>query len=305
MKHKQWPNQIYVDFSAESSLKDALREKLLLELDRQPNDRTELEGIPMKKTIKYSTRVALIALISIVLISAVALAALKTFSLGPFATYTETDGPKTMEQAISMLNEHRADWDGKLFDENGNPVDDLTAYFEGMGETNHIYDAQGVEVVLDFEDGKIILKDRAELDNALVEVSTTQFTTKENVRPFLAFDFGLPTYLPDGYVLDYFSVYNDDDGNPFEGLKYLTIVYTKAGEVDSELHLSLRLMDKETAFESGSSASMRALKINGHDAVTDEKNVDLLVGDVLYEFMPMKSGLPLDEVVKMAESIEP
>lgn len=302
MKRKNWRSALRVDFSENNALKATLLAELMQRPDA-PSDMKEDE--PMKKTIKYSTRVLICALVAVILLSGVALGAMKSFSLGPFATYTQMDNVALHQEIDEYVNSNRSVWEGKLFDKDGNPIEDLAAYYKAYideGQPYELYDANGELCGLTEIDGKVVLagaKDR--LDE--YETSEMNFKTLDEVKPHLhpQLDPALPTVLPDGFELDHFSIFTDEDGKPYMETLYLTITYAQG---DKMFDVLLQLMNEESAFETTGLTDLETLNINGHDAIRDGDLLSMLIGDVLYEFFPMDSGVTVDEMIKMAGSIQ-
>ena len=267
MKRKDCRSALKVDFSQNSTLK----ETLLAELMQRPDAPTDMkEDVPMKTTIKYSTRVLVLALISVLLLSALALAAVKTMSLGPFMAYD-------------------------------------------LDENSH-YDPN------DVQDSRTILDDTTAPKSVAGELRETEwgqymdYPTYEDVKPHLnvMLNPALPTALPDGYALNRVTLMLDDDGNPFSDLKYLTVYYCKQ---DVSVEMRVQLMDEETAFEiSGPGPDdLTEVTINGHSGIVEGGNkqnlldgsmLNLLIDDVLYSFSSDDPGLTMDNLIKIAESIQ-
>lgn len=228
---------------------------------------------------------------------------MKTWSLGPFATYTQIDPSQEID---AYINGSRSVWEGKLFFKDGKPVEDLAEYFLAVNKGEHpyeLYDADGELTYPTVVDGKLILVHRDEAADPKDMVSQKDFGTFEEVKPYLdtALNPTLPTVLPDGYALDHFSLFTDEDGNPYQPMMYLNVFYKNQ---DKEMGMFLQLMNEETAFESTTSATLTELTVNGHTAISDGMNLDVLIGDVLYSFYPLNSGVTMDELIKMAESIQ-
>lgn len=301
MKRKNWRSALKVDFSEDSALKEMLLQSLLQRPDA-PIDMKE--DASMKKTIKYSTRALICALITVILISGVALAAMKTFSLGPFVSYVQRDDEALRKEIDEYVNGNRSVWEGKLFDKDGKLIEDLAEYMweSVIGEnTYELYDADGELCGLTNIDGEVVLAGPNDRPSKS-DITWMFFDSLAEVKPYLnpALEPKLPTVLPNGYKLDYFSIFTDDEGKPYPETEYLTISYTKQ---DKALELDLRLMNENTAFEAGSTASLTEMTINGHAAIAEGDMLHLLLGDVLYSFNPRNSFVTMDELIKMAESI--
>lgn len=295
-----WQERLRVDFSADCDQKEAILQNLLEKIDEQESRQlTEKEKPPMKRSMKNSTRVAIVACLSIVMLSASAFAVVKTLNLGPYAQYTKYEAPtdEDVAKVLQVYDDIRDQWEGKYFDENGQIIEDLDAY---MSEGGLLYDKDGksTNLTLTLDDGSQIAIDGGG-DNSDNIVSFTNF---DEAKANLCFDAKLPTYLPEGFSFDRFELYKDDNGQ-VKGSKYLGVYLRKNGSEQSEVYMQIRFMDEETAFEAGNDGSTKPMTINGHDAMSDGRNIDLLIGDVMYMIMPVQSGLSFEEVQRIAESI--
>lgn len=306
MNKANWHDVLKLDFSEGSALRSDLLESLLQRPDAPVNMEEE---IPMKATIRHSSRVLAFALIAILLLCSAALAAMKSYSLGPFAMYTQSDTEDLRKEIDEVVNGNRDVWEGKLFFADKTPVTDLAAYMLEASKSNQpyeIYNADGKLSGLKEVDGKFILittndwgvqyKDDADILMYFDTLDAALPNLYENFKP------SMPKALPEGYVLSGLHVYTDEEGNlyPREQNKYLNASFKKG---DHEILLFMRYMDEETSFESTSSADIKPLTINGHEAVQEGNILAILVGDILYEFMPNTAEVPVEDLIDMAASI--
>lgn len=137
---------------------------------------------------------------------------------------------------------------------------------------------------------------------------TTLFKTLEEAQPYLAFDALVFTYVPEGYVLDGFQVFNEENGHPSQGTKYLQMNFYKDGFfledgfITDHIYVQARLMDEETRFESsGDFGILEEIVINGYNAVLGGHWVHILIDDVMYAVSGR--NLPHSEVIKMVASL--
>ncbi|MDL2207000.1 hypothetical protein LJC33_08855 [Eubacteriales bacterium OttesenSCG-928-N13] len=285
-KPKHYPDAIRIDFSKDSTLRDPLRQRLQTQLDQHPIHE-EIVTL-QKKPVRQSMRVLLVAITAIVLMSGIALAAMRSLSLGPFATYTSTEIP---DSDVQIMKNAAAELNGTVYDRDGALIEDFWAYVtDGNGK---IYDAQGIEQDIKVENGKIVQTPHVEPE--LVKVH--QYDTMDNIKSRMNFAVALPETLPQGYALQHFEMFQDT------GNDYLTIQYGKDGEEDSTFRMHLRLMNEETAFMMTSNEEMHEAQIAGHPAILREKGIDMLIGDVMYSASLPKSGMTMEELMQLFESI--
>lgn len=285
-KKDDWKKALKVDFSEGDSLRDSLKERLLSEISMNSLEKQE-DIVMQKKVMRISTRVALVAAISLVFLTGVALAAMKTFSLGPYAKYTQMEVGEADIQKMEALFEQL---NGQVFDAEGQPIDDVKEHLQNGGK---IYDKQGVEQQTEIEGEGWVLSPRAGQE----DVKMHQYDELEDVRPRVNFDIPLPDYLPEEYELKHFETYAETDND------YLTLVFERAGVADGRFDIHLAKMNEETAFEVTTDGELREVEIAGHKAIVDGGTINLLLDDVMLSFTPKASGISVDEMMKVAESM--
>lgn len=129
----------------------------------------------------------------------------------------------------------------------------------------------------------------------------TDIENLDKGKSYLAFDFLLPSYLPEGYSYSRMALFKDEQGRLSKESEY-ALIYFSNGEADKDISMQLRLMNEDTAFE-GDLADAEGIKINGHEAVKGRGNVAVEIDGVLYMFRSRSSGIPDGELLKMAESL--
>lgn len=129
----------------------------------------------------------------------------------------------------------------------------------------------------------------------------TDIANLDKAKSYLAFDFLLPSYLPEGYAYSRMALFKDEQGRLSKGSEY-ALIYFSNGEADKDISMQLRLMNEDTAFE-GDLVNAEGIKINGHEAVKGRGNVAVEIDGVLYMFRSRSSGIPDGELLKMAESL--
>lgn len=133
--------------------------------------------------------------------------------------------------------------------------------------------------------------------NVRLNHQTISFDNPKEARPYLAFDFNLPTYLPEGYAFDRIELYSEDQGPPKSNGEYAAVYFSRG-----EDSMQLRLMNGETAYTTDAK-DMKGTKINGHEAAVGKTKLDIEINGVMYMFMARNSGIYESELIKMAESL--
>jgi len=191
---------------------------------------------------------------------------------------------------------------GKLYDKEGNVL-------EQFPENGEIYNQNGEQLMLStmtYDDGnggfitKYEALTREEYDERRNSETTTT-TNLEEAKPYLAFDFSLPGYMPEGYAFDRIQLFNDESGKPVKNCEYAQ-VYFSNGDHDKDIYLQLRLMNEETAYEAAI-GNVEEIEVNGNKGVMGEGSMDIEIDGVMYMFRASASGIGNDQLIKMAESI--
>lgn len=296
---ENWNDGLRVDFSAESEKKDELKRALLQQLRQSGAARhnIEKEYSSMNKTntkrFKRSTIIALAACLTVVL-SATAYAVVNYLNLGKHAQYM-MDSRDASEQSARMEEPLPAELQGSLYDKNGKVI-------ETIGEMqNDIYNSEGEAVITTSDaSGALVIVTQEEAREKQM-LKTTLFTGLEDAQTYLAFKAKSLPYIPAGYELEGYRIFNDENGKPYQDIKYLEMYLYKIDNADEYVYIQVRLMDEETAFASSASNDLKKTSINGYEAIVDGNNIDILIGDVMY--MIAGRNLPQSEVLKMAESL--
>ncbi len=274
------------DFS-ENSNKEEVYDRTLKNISKNEGENN------MKKSRKI-TKVASIALVCVLGFSIIQTASaqefigkvLKTISLGHITISEE----EPMEIETFLVPEVFKD---KIFDENGNPLEELS------GKIEKFYTADGEEIAeFDLETGEIITV--AEWDRMMKEEKLViKDATKLN--DYTCFNVILPSYLPEGYEFDRAEFYKDDN-DVIEDTKYIDIYFTN-DKTGKHIYIQQRLADEETAYGTGAS-KVEKIKINGVDAIIyDDINIDWETNGVIYG-ISAKGEITRDELIKIAESIK-
>ncbi len=273
------------DFSKNSN-KEEVYDKTLKSISRYKG-----EDI-VKKPKKLVTKVASIALVCILGFSIMQTSfaqefvgkVLKTISLGHITVF-EVEPREIKSFPVPEK------FKGKIFDKDGNPVEELSE------ELERLYTVDGEEIAtFDLENGEI--KTVAELDR-IMEEETLIVKDTEKLNDYTCFNVILPSYLPEGYKFNRAGFFRDENGI-VEDAKYIELYFTndKTGEY---IYMQQRFADEETAYATGA-AKVEEIKVNGVDAVLYGNNLDWEYNDVIY--MLNGRGITKDELIKIAESIK-
>ncbi|MDX9871555.1 MAG: DUF4367 domain-containing protein [Clostridia bacterium] len=299
---RQIEELLKTDFSRESDSQEKILNQILNKLENSRNIiEDKKESLPMKKIF---VKPIFTAAMVVVLITGFVTTSfgqdlwriIKEISVGKHAKYTVIERTGTPDLTIPE------ELKGKLYDKSGN----VLAYFP---ENGAIYNQRGEEVLISVvvyenEDGSVVTKIEALSKEEQAARETSQMTTltdPESAKPYLAFDFSLPAYLPEGYAFDRIQLFNDENGQPVENCEYAS-VYFSNGDQAKDIYLQLRLMNEETAYEADI-GNVDEVEINGHKGIIGESNLDIEIDGVMYMFMAGASGINNEQLFKMAESI--
>lgn len=139
--------------------------------------------------------------------------------------------------------------------------------------------------------------------NEQLNAQMTTMTNPEEARPYLAFNFSLPSYLPKGYAFDRIQLFNDEKGKPKKNCEY-AYVYFSNGDHDKDIYLQLRLMNEKTAY-TADFGNVEEIKINGNKGVIYGGNIDVEIDGVMYMLTTGASKIDRAQLIKIAESIQP
>lgn len=244
----------------------------------------------------------------------------KTIFLGEHAQYVDDAQGKAANKISPILE----GLEGKLYDKDGNVM-------EAPDANERLYNKDGEEVVLvvrvydedgnEIKDVKALTREevdelRKNFDENCYMVATSlhgaEIDEQENdhmtvladsaeAKPYLAFDFSLPTYLPKGYDFDRIELSNNESGQPVKNGEY-AYVYFSNGDKKKEISLQLRLMNSKTAYET-SLGNAKSVTINGHKGIISEHSLDIEIDGVMYMFSSRNAEIRGKELTKIAESL--
>jgi len=290
------------DFSSESSSKENILNQLLLNMGNQKYSEDKKNPFTMHK---LCIKPVFIAALVTVFVMGFAMTSygqgfyrvIKEVFVGEHAKYVVTE--QTGAPDLTIPDELK----GKLYDAEGN----LLKQFPENGE---VYNPSGEKLIISavaYKDGNgdIITKAEAltqEEYDAQSTVDMTIMTDPKEAKPYLAFDFSLPGYLPENYVFDRIQLFNDENGKPVENCEY-AYVYFSNGDHDKDIYLQLRLMNEETAYEADI-GEVEEIEINGNKGVIGEGNINVEIDGVMYMIMAGASGVDNAQLIRMAESIQ-
>lgn len=307
-KSGQLEEWLRTDFSRESDSKERILEHLLLKIPYQKTKESKKKGFYMRKISiqKKAARPLAAAAAIAIFIGGFSMTSfgqdlyqsVKTIFVGEHAQYFDYQQEEASGKTYAIPEE----LEGKLYDKDGNILEKLT-------DTDRIYNKDGEEVIISAmiyqdENGKEIRKVEALTKAEMAAREDSQMTTltdPEAAKPYLAFDFSLPAYLPKGYAFDRIQLFNDENGNPVENCEY-AYVYFSNGDKEKEIYLQLRLMNEETAY-AGDFKDAKPVKINGHEGVMNDRQLDVEIDGVMYMFFGQNAGIHGSELLKIAESL--
>ncbi len=285
------------DFSLEGSNKEKILSKLLLNIGKGKCVDDGKESFAMKKTFR---KPILASALLIVFVMGFAMTSygqefyriIKEVFVGEHAKYVVEEQTGTPE--LTVPDELK----GKLYDKNGNML-------EQFSEDMEIYNQSGELVFLSVmvrgdgtEDlAAMTQKEYDERQNSRM----TAMTDLEEAKSYLAFDFSLPGYLPQGYAFDRIQLFNDESGKPVKNCEY-AYVYFSNTDHSNEIYLQLRLMNNETVYEA-SIGNVEEVEINGNKGVVGEGFLDVEIDGVMYILRAKASGIDTDQLIKIAKSI--
>lgn len=299
--NRQIEELLKTDFSSESSSKEKILNQLLLKIDNQKYIDDKKENCTMKKLF---VKPIFVTAVITVFVTGFAMTSygqdfyrvIKEVFVGEHAKYIVTE--RTGAPDLTIPDELK----GKLYDKDGNIL-------EQFPENREIYNQNGEELILSgvaSKDGNggFITKTQALTREEYNELKNSKMTTMinpEEAKPYIAFDFSLPSYMPEGYVFDRIQLFNDENGKPVENCEYAE-VYFSNGDHAKDIYLQLRLMNEETAYEADI-GNVEEIKVNGNKGVIGEGNIDVEIDGVMYMLRVSASGIDNEQLIKMAESI--
>ena len=256
---------------------------------------TGLEGNKKQKKRTKRSFVTALAACFVIVISITAFAVVNQINLGQYAHYL-LDVNEVADETVLMEEPILEELRGQLYDADGKVIEKNGDMQKGF------FNAEGKAVTPSIDEaGNLFVMTKDESDAKRKQVSTL-FSDWEEAQTYLAFEPKLFAYIPEGYTLEGYRVFNNEQGLPEQNTKYLEQHFYKDGNQEDSIYVQARFMDEETAFESsGSSETLEKTVINGYEAILDNRGLDILIDDVMYFI----SGtvLPQDEAIKMAESL--
>lgn len=176
-----------------------------------------------------------------------------------------------------------------FYDKDGNKIDDVKGYVRSQIEAGVIENEDGTRIKINFSDAPTVERYR-----------DSGYTVIENEADMTVLDEALdftpvmPGKLPEGFSF-LGAAYFDTSGY------YLTLIYAN-GDGD-EIYVSERLINEETAFETGSNEKIEEIEISGHKAVlTGDHSIDWESDGVAVGINA--HGISREALIAMAESME-
>lgn len=296
---RQIEELLKTDFSSESSVKERILNKLLLKIENQKYIDKQ-ENYAMKKLFIKPVFIAAVT----VFVMGFAMTSygqgyyrvIKEVFVGKHAKYIVTE--RTNAPDLTIPDELK----GELYDKEGNVIQQLP-------KNGDIYNQNGELLMLSVmtskdANGDLVTKVEAltkEEYNQRKNSRMTTMTSLDEAKRYLAFDFSLPSYMPEGYKFDRIQLFNDENGKPVEDCEYVS-VYFSNGDHAKDIYLQLRLMNEETTYEA-SIGSIEKIEINGNQGVIGEGHIDIEMDGVMYMLRAVDSGIDNEQLIKMAESI--
>lgn len=182
-------------------------------------------------------------------------------------------------------------WKGKIFDQDGNPVNS----FGPMPEA--IFNAAG-EAIVDFDGDQLITL--SEQEQREKEEAAHKFAVKEpaELDKYALFKVKLPDYLPEGFAFDHGEFFKGEEGVNGQVIE----LFFSSKEKGKRIWMQLRLANEDNAFAMSTEGTVEQVKVKGTDAVlVSGRGLDWEANGVLYGLSTR--GLDRAEVMKIAESI--
>lgn len=277
-----------IDFSAQSLNREKNLETLKNKLSDINDEKENIMNKKIRKPVAFAAVSAALLCFTITVYGQDLVQIIKTVTLGNHAKYQVTDDSRTTGPVPKELI-------GQIFDEDGNA---LTECKKGQV----LYNAKGQEVII-YNDGNKDILITLEAKQSMEEGQAVTFSDMKEGQSYFICDTLMPAYLPDGYTFNHIGFYSDprDKANAeVDANKYMSLHFTKDKE---EIYAQIRYMDEETAFESTAGKNVQKVKINGYDAIVDDNEVSVQIGDVIYMFFGNKN-IDNKELVKIVESLK-
>ena len=296
-------NDVKMDFSVYTE--ERLSEKEIRKMKKQVE--TKSAG-KIRKRVVVAAVAAAVALTGTAFASGLAGNIIKTLSTG-HNKFMQIDPNENFTLSDELQ--------GKFFDENGTPLGAMS-----YADVENLYDADGNKIDADryaeiiaesyggevktSEDGKVKIY---EVDGGEVELTVAGGDNHEHEHDFASideakkaanFDIKVPQKLPEGYKLDRVYAYTDEKGN-YSG-DYMTLKYTNG---DNDIMIFERIINDDTAFESGTNGELEEIKLNGRTAVVEGDNsINWETADDVSVGIYVHGGLTKAEMIKFAKSVK-
>lgn len=199
------------------------------------------------------------------------------------------------------------EYKGVYYDKEGNQLDEFIKGQAVYNKNGEMIINENGEVIAEYElvseDGTQIKVSSGRKDDVIAQGSNDRYfvvTDKSKVAEKLNFAPAMPEYLPEGYEFYGATLYKDENG-AVSG-DYLAMYYknTKTGK---QFSIHERIINDETAFETGTSGEIKETTVKGHKAVImDNSSIDWEENGISVSVLAGESKISIDEIIKIAES---
>lgn len=192
------------------------------------------------------------------------------------------------------------DFEGQIFDENGNVLEKVTRDMAGK-----LYTKEGEKIAyLDFEQKKIVTQVEYEVQVSDMKENIVVEKDPDKIKDYICFTPKFLGYVPSGYSFDRAEFYKDEEGK-VENSKYMDLYYKNA-KTGKEIFMQERFACEETAYGSASDSKIEEISLNGNRAILMEGGeLDWEVDGVLMHISYKEEGDEArEELIKMGESIK-
>lgn len=173
---------------------------------------------------------------------------------------------------------------GEYYDKAGNKIENVPEYLAENAEMTEFSD-ENIKISVAGKRNEDPLEHTAEFGYPIIK-------NIDEIDGFLCFDSKLPEYLPEGYSFYGASAYGDE---------YL-FVYYKNQETGNYFMVHERIINEETAFESGTDGEMHETEIRGHKAVVSDRSSIDWEEDGISVGISSRGGFSEEELIKVAMS---
>ncbi|MCH5184732.1 MAG: hypothetical protein J1F64_01275 [Oscillospiraceae bacterium] len=295
MKNKyEYLNDVKTDFSQYEEIK--LTEQECINMKKNLKNRINGEKNTGKSNLKrYIIPAACIAAVAVVCQSAFAQGfitnIIKSVTTGHnnFMQIEMPDLPDKVDVPAELA--------GQIYDSDGNSLAEIDR------NTEKLYDKDGNEIYIatTVEDGKTKYSTKKELKpDEIPESDKSQaiYTSLDEYRSVLSFDLKVPELIPDGYSFLYATGYRSSNGDVSGD--YAALYYTNGKE---KFSIHERIINEETAFETGTSLNLKEIDVNGCKAAYDGTMISWETDDdVSVSIMSGGSSVKGDILIDMARS---